>query len=363
MYESLGQNIAKRLEAKGSPAAGGDTPMHQDTVKRLTSVKDYGDLLDAVAGLEALVAAYIGLELTRYDWTKPIAGQTDRSKTIADYARIIFDAYRMVTSGAAKSIAAPAGDLATVVGRIRIVTEAPGMDTRPVQEFMAAVRDYIVLSLWIAARSEPGQKLVAGLAQNNATLALRIIYKGGSTSLLAFPAGPGAYCKAAGPAPDSADTTTRLSAVTAGGGAGSEMGAPVWTDTEPTAPELLAATFKRQTVDEALSKILVGSLSFTRDRSPFFTPARLELLHEIVHVLHNAQGINREKVPGLTKEEHDAWHNPEEYWTTAGAGVNENDFNATIGLPDRYGHGGLPLASLIPTSEDAQASLRRHAGF
>ena len=162
MYESLGQNIAKRLEAKDSPAAEGDTPMHRATVKALTSVKDYNGLLDAVAALEALVAANIGLELTRYDWGKPIAGQTDGSKTIADYARIVFDAYRMVTTGAAKSIATPTGDLATVVGRIRVAGDAPGMDTKPVQEFMAAVRDYIVLSLWVAARSEPGRKLVTG---------------------------------------------------------------------------------------------------------------------------------------------------------------------------------------------------------
>jgi len=363
MYESLGQNIAKRLEAKDSPAAEGDTPMHRATVKALTSVKDYNGLLDAVAALEALVAADIGLELTRYDWGKPIAGQPDRSKTIADYARIVFDAYRMVITGAAKSIAAPTGDLATVVGRISVAGDAPGMDTKPVQEFMATVRDYIVLSLWVAARSEPGRKLVTGLARNNASLSLRIIYKGGPTSLLAFAAGTGAFAKATGPVPDSADTTTRLSAVTPGGGAGSDMGAPVWTDTGPSAPELLGATFKRQTVEVALGKILMGSLSFTRDRSPFFTPARLELLHELIHVLHNAEGINREKVPGLTKEEYNAWHNPEEYWTTAGPGVNENDFNETIGAPDRYGHGGLPLSGLAPTSPDAQASLRQHAGF
>ena len=107
----------------------------------------------------------------------------------------------MVVTGAAKSIAAPTGDLATVVGRISVAGDAPGMDTKPAQEFMATVHDYIVLSLWVAARSEPGRKLVTGLAQNNASLALRIIYKGGPTSLLAFAAGIGAFGKATGPVP------------------------------------------------------------------------------------------------------------------------------------------------------------------
>jgi hypothetical protein len=363
MYETLGADIARRLEGKGSPAAGGNTPIHQDVVKKLNGVKNFDDLLRAVAALETLVAAYIGLELTRYSWKTPIAQQPDRGKIITDYAQILFDTYRMVLSGATKSNATPDGELASDVNQVRMVDDTPAKDSKPVLACVGSVRDFILLSLWVAARSEPGQKLVAELARTKATLTLRIVYKGAATSLNAYPAGPGVYCTGTGPVDQSADAATRLATVTPGVGAGSDMGAPVWLDTEPLAPELLAATFKRQTVDEALSKILMGSISFTRDRSPFFTPARVELLHELIHVLHNAQGINREKVKGLTEQEAYAYHDAEEYWTTAGPGITENAFNETLGLPDRYGHGGLPLPDLRPTSPFAKSTFQELAGF
>lgn len=363
MYETLGADIAKRLERKDSPAAGGSTPIHQDTVKKLTGVKNFDDLLGAMAALETLVAAYIGLELTRYNWKTPIEQQEDRSTGIANSAQIVFDAYRMVLTGAAKSIAAPTENLAAVVNQIKIVDDIPAKQSKAVGAFVGAVRDFIVLSLWIATRPEPGRQLVDQLAAAKATLTLRILYKGAATSMNAFPAGPGAYCTGIGEIDETADAVTRVDKVTTGTGAGSDMGAPVWLDTEPLAPELLAATFTRQTVDEALSKILMGSISFTRDRSPFFTPARVELLHELIHVLHNAQGINREKVKGLTREEAYAYHDAEEFWTTAGPGISENAFNATLGLPDRYGHGGLPLADLRPTSPLARSSFQELAGF
>ena len=75
-------------------------------------------------------------------------------------------------------------------------------------------------------------------------------------------------------------------------------------------------------------------------------------MHELIHVLHNACGTNRETV--LAAQFKDVWTNAEEYWTIDGGPINENLFNAEVGLPRRAGHRGIPLDALDPNSEEAQ---------
>jgi hypothetical protein len=123
--------------------------------------------------------------------------------------------------------------------------------------------------------------------------------------------------------------------------------------------------FKTLGVTEALRRIMTGSLSFTRDRSPYYVPSRIELQHELIHVLHNGRGENRERiVVGLQQE----WTNPEEYWTIAGPTPSENTLGAVLGLPPHYSHIGMPLDLLdlteaLPKSPEYTASFRDFAGF
>jgi hypothetical protein len=144
-----------------------------------------------------------------------------------------------------------------------------------------------------------------------------------------------------------------------GAGAATEFGAPIWLDGR-SAGELQDASFDLLGVDEALDRIFTGSLSFARDGRPFYTPPRIEVLHELVHAIHNAKGINREGHPGLTDDERHLWTNAEEYWTIAADPIGENALNAQIQAPGRHGHGGLPLPYLAHGTEAAQSSLREH---
>ena len=188
---------------------------------------------------------------------------------------------------------------------------------------------------------------------------LRLLYKEQLASLLALPGGEATHCKA-GPYDRAADIRSRLAHVVPGAGAATEFGAPLWLD-DQSAGELQDASFDVLGVDEALDRIFTGSLSFARDGRPFYTPPRIEVLHELVHAIHNARGLNRENHSGLTADERDLWTNAEEYWTIAADPIGENALNAQIQAPGRHGHGGLPLPYLAHGTEAAQSSLREHA--
>jgi len=365
VFEKLVGKILDLLDGKKSPDAGRErVSRHEDVVRQLTGVTAFDGLLDALAALDGLVCAYVTAELARYSPTVKIADQEDRSRSIAAQARVLFEVYQAVLRdpAAAKHVAAPVGDLATVAGRMVVDSTAASAD-KSVRMFLDGVRGFVLLSLWVSGRSGVGAQLITALAQANAAITIRIFYRSDSASLLAFPAGTGPYAKA-GTINPTDDIRGRTKPVTKGTGAPSDLGAPVWLTGAPkTAGELLAASFKYQSVDEALAKILIGSISFTAHRAPFFTPARIELMHELIHVLHNARGSNREKVNTLKEDEVAAFKDAEEYWTIVGGTINENALNATIGAPDRWGHNGLTLAALDPKSDAAAISFREHVQF
>jgi hypothetical protein len=363
MPRSLAKSILKILASAGWDKRPSPSPWHTRVLTSLGQVVNEANLLDAFVDLEGLVGAYVTSELSHYRPTARIADQEDRRRVIYDHAQTLFAAYRVLTPVARKMVAAGGPDMVTVASLITLDGGSTG-GNKKAAAFLQEVDGFVIVSLLLGTRAPIGQRLVTKLAQAHAALSLRIVYKESPSSLLAFAGGGGAFC-GAGAASVLPGLRERAKPIAKGAGGPSQMGAPVWFDDgKSSAGELQAASFGKQSVDEALSKILMGSVSFTRDRVPFFTPARVEILHELIHVLHNARGSNREAVKGaLNDAETGAWHNAEEYWTIAGGNITENEFNATIGAPDRHGHGGLPLSGLDPASELAQYTMVQHAGF
>lgn len=364
MWSKLASAISKILKSAGFYKHVDPSPWHTRVLKAFESATTMAKVLDAMVDLEGLICAYVTLELSRYQLTAPIAGQRSRLPEIYRLAQVLFDCYRVLSVHARPIASAIGGEMEAAADGITH-QQLNGKNEKKALDFVTQVEDFVVLSLVLATRAEVGSGLVTQLAAAHARLAVRVVYKEEASSLLAYAGGGQAFCKVGnislGP---NANLRGRVAPITPNTGAPSEMGAPVWFDSEERSAGMLQAdSFKHQGVETALAKILLGSISFTVDRTPFFTPARIEILHELIHVLHNARGTNREAIRGLTREESDAWHNSEEYWTIAGGSPSENAFNATIGAPDRYGHGGLTLSGLHPESEMAQYSLKRHAGF
>lgn len=370
MFKKLADEILGLLESayvKEPSSEETPPPLFLAAANALKRVTTFEELLDALAALDSVVCAYVTLELSRYSPSLPIAKQQDRSPAVYRWASVLFEAYRRVVVDAGDAIRAPQGDLAVVVGRITIDGKAAA--TSPaVKEFLAIVHGFVLLSLWVATRSDLGRQFVARLAQSNAAALVQIQYKGDMSSLLAYVAGAGCYCRAlGGDEVTGADIRCRAGLIAEGTGGPSSLGAPVWLPAEGPVtltnlmlkgePEHRAFAFQEwdtyEGVDAALAKILSGSVSFTRDRAPFYAPPRIDLLHELIHVLHNARGANREKVMTLTIGERHIFTTAEECWTIVGGDITENGFNALIGAPDRASHGGLPLSGLHPSDPEA----------
>ena len=376
MFKKLADEILRLLKTRSelsSEEAEAPPPLYLDAVNALKRVKTFEDLLDALAALDSVVCAYITLELSRYTPSVPIAKQDVVKSPAAVYrwASVLFEAYRRVLAGAGNVVRAPEGDLAVVTGRITIDDKA-AKTSSAVREFLTTVHGFVLLSLWVATRSDLGKQFVNQLAQSKAAALVLVQYAGKPSSLLAYVAGHGCYCKALeGDEIATADIRTRAGSIAAGVGGPSSLGAPVWLPEEGPVtltdlalkeePEYKAFEFQKwdryKGVDAALAKILSGSISFTRDRAPFYAPPRIDLLHELIHVLHNATGTNREKVMTLTVGEQHIFTTAEEYWTIVGGDITENGFNALIGAPDRASHGGLPLSGLDPSDPEAANSF------
>lgn len=381
MFAKLAAEILKVLEKRSGMGGKVDPmnpppPLYLKAVTALNEVETFGDLLNALAALDTVVCAYVTLELSRYDPSVAIAKQEviKSPASVYRWASVLFDAYRRVVAGAGKVIRAPGGDLGVVAGRIAIDEKAAAISPA-VAEFLTTVHGFVLLSLWVASRSELGEQFVSQLAQSKAAALVQVQYKAGPASLLAFVGASGCYCTA--PPDDAvpgADIRTRAGTIIKGAGGPSSLGAPVWPP-EERLMELLESdktahkVFGFQKwgsytgVDAALAQILSGSVSFTRDRAPFYTPPRIELLHELIHVLHNATGANREKVDALSPGERVIFKDAEEYWTIDGGEITENGFNALIGAPDRASHGGLSLAGLDPSNPAAASSFHELSGL
>ncbi|MGH3246586.1 MAG: hypothetical protein ACRDOI_10305 [Trebonia sp.] len=156
----------------------------------------------------------------------------------------------------------------------------------------------------------------------------------------------GAYCTA-GPNINAGSFRQCYGQVTAGAGAGSFFEAPIWLRDGADLAEF-DTFFEDVGTTTALGRVFSGSISFGSNARPFYTPPRFEVLHEMIHVLDNALGENREKL-FMAPGEIAVWTTAEEYWAIdGGTAYSENALYAEYGNqpPARYGHAGLPLDQL-----------------
>ncbi|VEG92072.1 hypothetical protein [Legionella spiritensis] len=107
-----------------------------------------------------------------------------------------------------------------------------------------------------------------------------------------------------------------------------------------------------------LSIMMSGTITFN-DNEISYMPFQLELLHELIHALHNAQGINYRNIP-LSSTEKNRWKNYEEYVTISGAEICEADFSPLYGATPRDNHAGKSARDLFDEkSRDPENSLKK----
>ncbi|MBS0634020.1 MAG: hypothetical protein JSR37_00975 [Verrucomicrobia bacterium] len=135
-------------------------------------------------------------------------------------------------------------------------------------------------------------------------------------------------------------------------GSSSLLGFPVWpknsidtmTDEGRHAMEELLHSM---TAEEAFGRIVLGGISFAKDAQMFYTPAHIEVSHELIHVLNNSLGVNAQNVE-MTSRNRNIWKDAEERVAIAGCqgvGHSENSLGEDYKLKQRYGHAGLPISA------------------
>lgn len=109
-------------------------------------------------------------------------------------------------------------------------------------------------------------------------------------------------------------------------------------------------------VEDSLPTLMGGDFYFNNNQITY-VPFQVELYHELIHILHNAEGNNYRHVP-LTKEEKDLWHTYEEYVTIKGGAVSEADFAPLYGTKPREDHSGLSTSILFnPMERNPEATI------
>lgn len=114
---------------------------------------------------------------------------------------------------------------------------------------------------------------------------------------------------------------------------------------DPDAPESSAKAGDASLIEFPLGYKNSADMLRTEDGNFLYSPTHVILGHEMVHALHNAQGINRAQITGLSQAEEDMWTDFEEIWTIKKGDLSEQTLRNDYGLSaDRFGH-GFPATS------------------
>ena len=363
MFEDAARDIAAKVRAlRDADFEDGLKGLLDNTAADFAKVATLDDLLSALAGLDKLTVAQITNVLALYDLDKPIKDQRSRINRLYRLARLPSAAYERAIAepGVMISVAPRLGSLN---GAISIHSQLNRQTADPRElGFLQAVCDFVMLSLVIGATASPaGQALLSQLQNARASAEIFLKKCPGPASFIAETS-PGAYCTA-GPHIGDVDPRQRYGQVKPGAGAATSFGAPIWLD-EGADLSGLDTFFADVSKADALGRIFTGSVSFGRGAYPFYTPPRIEVLHEMVHVLHNARGENRANLR-MPLGETQLWTNPEEYWAIdGGTAFTENAQNAQFAFsgfsaPVRYGHSAAMLHMLSPDDPDARCTMRQ----
>jgi hypothetical protein len=340
-------------------------------------VETLDDLLDALRGLEVSVYRTITEGLRRYDPDRKIKDQKDHSRTLLPLSHALFQAYYLVSSDRA-AMTDVTKLLGPVAGQVRFGINKlakPQVDSQLTSklsdpcsmkqaEFAHALSQVVLVCLAASGRTKAGALLLTALVKSKAVMTVQPAYKERRTSLLMVETPvQGVYCSSLAP---TADLRTRLERVQPpkpdGERHASTFSAPVWLDDPKlSAGELAYLSFSpgpgELTVEEALTRVLTGSVSFDAEFRPFYNPPRLDVLHEVAHAIHNANGENRKSIT-LEDADRDLWDDGEEAWTIAFDPIGQNAQASDIGVPAALGHSGLYLADLVPGTEVSDLTLR-----
>jgi hypothetical protein len=218
--------------------------------------------------------------------------------------------------------------------------------------FLRTMFNAIIISLLKADVYPPGSDFIKKLAdtlQNKAhMISMMLNYKVSPSSLELSPDALEAYARKISQNYKNKSLKDQIKGIQKNIGASSSLVIPVWPEKEEDFEKSYGIYFKEIfAIEKAMENLIGGSFSFDKNGNLFYTPFHLEILHELIHSLHNSRGTNREHLRDVVPEEIGIWKDAEEYWTIAGGNMSENFLNKIINAPLRFGHNGFSASAIM----------------
>lgn len=139
-----------------------------------------------------------------------------------------------------------------------------------------------------------------------------------------------------------------------GSGSGSVLSIPVLITEDDMLSNLNIALTRENIVQNTMNNLMIGGLSLD-PTGVSFIPFQVQIIHELIHALHNAQGANSRDIYLRPGEERKLWETYEEYVTIKSGTINESQFITEYGAIAREHHGGIS-SSVLFNAEKRQAS-------
>lgn len=106
---------------------------------------------------------------------------------------------------------------------------------------------------------------------------------------------------------------------------------------------------RNDTIETSMSALMGGDFTYHANQISYL-PFQVELFHELIHVLHNAQRDNLKHMP-MSGEEQKIWQTYEEFVTIHACDICEADFAVSYGANPRQDHDGLATSVLFDSSQ------------
>lgn len=228
------------------------------------------------------------------------------------------------------------------------------------KEFLNHMRNLAIISLMKADLSEEGnyfiKKLNKSLQEKDHHIGCTLTYKINPSSLELSPNSTKAYARIKEEFKDtSLPLPARIKPIDKNTGSSSALVIPFWPEMEKDFEQNYGIYFKNsKSIERAFENLAGGSFSFDKNGDMFYTPFHLEVIHELIHGLHNSRGTNRNLIHAMVEMERDIWKDAEEYWAITGGKISENFFTKLVNAPLRYGHSGLSASVILKQKENEE---------
>lgn len=347
--------------------------------RAITTSSEPEMMFEAVAAMEKNISTLINTALRYFDIHEELSKLEDKMHTLSQINQAMIDMDLCLTKYIDELISIKASDntgqelwenmqfikmhISTYLNK-KTHGDMDPQAISNIQSIILESKSVILNSLLKGSYNEHGMELIRSLRQNfndERKLNIMVFLACNEQSLSISPDGDEAYKQEQ---KEESKDINRLMDIEQrdkgwenGNGSGSMLSIPVLIS-EDDMSNLNIALTRENIVQNTMNDMMIGGLS--RDPTGVsFIPFQVQIIHELIHALHNAQGANSRGIYLRPGEERGLWETYEEYVTIKNGTINESQFITQYGAIAREHHGGISSSALFK-EEKRHASITIH---